>query len=72
MEEIERRITADMDPLVTAREMATDEIVFLKELRSYLEAMAEMCYQTIGDRWIKNPRIWSLHDIRALYGEVMG
>jgi acetyl-CoA carboxylase carboxyltransferase component len=66
MEEVESRITADMDPLVTARLMATDEIVPMHELRLYLEALAEMCYQGTGYRRVKNPRIWSLHDIQAI------
>ena len=66
MEEVEMRITEDMDPIVTAKQMATDEIVQLRELRLYLEALAEMCYQSIGYRRIKNPRIWSVHDLNVL------
>lgn len=66
MAEVEARITADMDPIVTARQMDTDEIVLMSELRSYLSALAEMCYQTIGYRRVKNPRIWSMHDIQIL------
>ncbi len=66
MAEVEARITADMDPLVTASQMDTDEIVFMSELRSYLGAMAEICYQSIGYRRVKNPRIWTMHDIQAL------
>lgn len=67
MEETEARITADMNPILSARQMDTDEIVLMDELRSYLEAMAEMCYQSIGYRRVKNPRIWSLHDLQALH-----
>ncbi len=66
MAEVEARITADMDPLVTACQMDTDEIVLMSELRSYLEAMAEMSYQSIGYRRVKNPRIWTMHDIQLL------
>ncbi len=68
MEEVERRITRDMDPILSARQMDTDEIIFMKELRSYLETLIEMSYQCTGYRRVKNPRIWSLHDINILYG----
>jgi len=47
----------------------TDEIILLSELRSYLETVTEMTYQSIGYRRVKNPRIWSLHDIDALSGD---
>ena len=66
MEEVERRITKDMDPILSARQLDTDEIILLGELRAYLETMIEMSYQTIGYRRVKNPRIWSLNDIEAL------
>lgn len=66
MEEVERRITKDMDPILTARQLDTDEIILFRELRPYLEAMVDMSYQSIGYRRVKNPRIWSLHDINAL------
>jgi hypothetical protein len=36
------------------------------ELRDYLMTLVEMCYQSIGHRRIKNPRIWSMHDLHAL------
>ena len=36
------------------------------ELREYLVTLTEMCYQSIGYRRVKNPRIWSMHDIAAL------
>jgi acetyl-CoA carboxylase carboxyltransferase component len=68
MERVERRIGADMDPLVTARDLSTDEVVFLSELRFALEVMAEACYQSTSYRRVKNPRIWSTHDIQALLG----
>jgi acetyl-CoA carboxylase carboxyltransferase component len=66
MEEVERRITKDMDPILTARQLDTDEIILFRELRPYLEAMVDMSYQSIGYRRVKNPRIWSMHDINAL------
>lgn len=68
MREIEDRIEADMDPLRSASIMDTDEIVYIRELRNYLTAITEMCYQSAGYRRVKNPRIWSLHDIEAIFG----
>jgi hypothetical protein len=46
--------------------MDTDEIVAGHELRDYLEVLVEMTYQAIGYRRIKNPRIWSAHDVDVL------
>jgi acetyl-CoA carboxylase carboxyltransferase component len=66
MEEVEARITKDMDPVVTARQLDTDEVVFMPEIRDYLSAVVEMAYQAYGHRRIKNPRIWSLHDLKVL------
>ena len=66
MKAVEKRIEQDMDPYVAARQMDTDEIVELGELRDYLAALVEMSYQGIGYRRIKNPRIWSLHDLAVL------
>ncbi|MCP4898414.1 MAG: propionyl-CoA carboxylase [bacterium] len=66
MEQVEARITADMDPIKAARQMDTDEIVRLDEIRAYLEVLIEASYQTYGYRRVKNPRIWSLHDIGIL------
>ncbi len=68
MDEVERRITEEMDPIRSARQLDTDEIVLMSELRAYLETLVEMTYQTIGYRRVKNPRIWSMHDMDALYG----
>ena len=62
----EARIEADMEPVVAASQMDTDEIVRLEELRSWLEALSEMAYQSTGHRRVKNPRIWSLHDLEIL------
>ncbi len=66
MKEVEGRIEADMDPYKTARQMDTDEIVAVHELRDYLAVLVEMCYQGTGHRRVKNPRIWSMHDLDAL------
>lgn len=68
MRDTEARIEHDMDPFVAARQMDTDEIVELSELRAYLAALVEMTYQNTGYRRIKNPRIWSMHDLRVLVG----
>jgi acetyl-CoA carboxylase carboxyltransferase component len=68
MRDTEARIERDMDPFVSARQLDTDEIVELGELRAYLAALVEMAYQNTGYRRVKNPRIWSLHDLRVLVG----
>ena len=68
MKAVEARIEADMDPMASARQMDTDEIVLVDELRQRLVAWAEMTYQSPGGRRIKNPRIWSLHDLQVLTG----
>lgn len=70
MRAVEQRIEADMDPYVAARQMDTDEIVGLAELRTYLCALVEMSYQYPGHRRVKNPRIWSLHDLAVLTGGI--
>ncbi|MFT5197702.1 MAG: 3-methylcrotonyl-CoA carboxylase beta subunit [Planctomycetota bacterium] len=62
----EKRIEGDMDPYKSASQMDTDEIVAPSELRPWLELFAEASYQASGYRRIKNPRIWSLHDIATL------
>ncbi|MEZ4255273.1 MAG: carboxyl transferase domain-containing protein [Polyangiales bacterium] len=66
MREVEERIERDMNPYVAARQMDTDEIVALGELRAWLEAAVDMSYQSTGHRRIKNNRIWTLHDVAAL------
>lgn len=68
MRDTEARIERDMDPFVAARQMDTDEIVELGELRTYVAALVEMAYQGAGYRRVKNPRIWSMHDLRVLVG----
>jgi acetyl-CoA carboxylase carboxyltransferase component len=66
MAAVEARIEKDMDPMASARQMDTDEVVLVSELRERLVAWAEMSYQSSGARRIKNPRIWSLHDLQLL------
>ena len=70
MREVEARIEADMDPLRAASDMDTDEIVSLTDLRAWLEVLVEASYQSVGYRRVKNPRIWSLHDLSVLTGAV--
>ena len=60
------RIEADMDPIASAARMDTDEVVPLDELRAWLEVAVECCYQATGYRTVRNPRIWSLHDLEVL------
>ena len=67
--EVEARIEADMDPYQAASQMDTDEVVRFDEMRAYLEVLVEAAYQTNGYRRVKNPRIWSLHDIAVLAEE---
>jgi acetyl-CoA carboxylase carboxyltransferase component len=69
MRAVEDRITADMDPYKAACQMDVDEIVRVGEIRTWLEAFAEMSYQAIGYRTVRNPRIWSLHDLLLLADE---
>jgi len=66
MRETEARIESDMSPYKSAAQMDTDEIVKFGELRPWLVALMEMAYQSSGSRRIKNPRIWSLHDLALL------
>ncbi len=69
MRATEARIEGDMDPYKAASQMDTDEIVAFGELRAWLELFAETSYQSIGHRRVKNPRIWSLHDLALLARE---
>jgi acetyl-CoA carboxylase carboxyltransferase component/biotin carboxyl carrier protein len=71
MAKVEARIEADMDPYVAARQMDTDEIVRIDELRDWLAVLVEASYQSSGYRRVKNPRIWSLHELDVL-GEGAG
>ena len=64
MDDTAARIEADMDPVAAAARMDTDEVIPLGEIRQYLVAFAEMAYQS--PRRVRNPRIWSLHDLVLL------
>ncbi|MCA8925394.1 MAG: propionyl-CoA carboxylase [Planctomycetes bacterium] len=66
MREVEARIEGDMDPYVAAKQLDTDEIVSLGELRAVLAGFVELAYTATGARTIKNPRIWSMHDLARL------
>ncbi len=66
MAAVEERIEGDMDPYQAASQRDTDEIVLPSELRPWLECLVEASYQSQGTRRVKNPRIWSLHDIDVL------
>ncbi len=70
MRKVEARIEEDMDPYVAARGQDTDEIVELGELRAWLATLVESAYQSVGYRRVKNPRIWSLHDLAEIAGGV--
>ena len=66
MAAVEARIEGDMDPYAAASQRDTDEIVKPSELRPWLECLVESSYQAHGYRRVKNPRIWSLHDLDVL------
>jgi acetyl-CoA carboxylase carboxyltransferase component len=66
MRRVEERIERDMDPVQAASRRDVDEVVKPSELRSYLEALIAMAYQSAGYRRVKNPRIWALHDLETL------
>ena len=66
MAAVEARIEGDMDPYVAASQRDTDEIVAPSELRAYLECLIEASYQAQGARRVKNPRIWTMHDLDVL------
>lgn len=68
MRETEQRIERDMDPLDAASRMDVDELVNLAELRDKIAVLIEATYQGTGHRRVKNPRIWSLHDLAELTG----
>jgi len=46
--------------------MDTDEVVPVSALRPWLCCLVESAWQATGYRRIKNPRIWSLHDLAVL------
>ena len=65
-----RRAEELCGPAVAARQMDTDEIVELGALRGWLCDLVEMAYQGTGYRRIKNPRIWTMHDLAVLTGGI--
>jgi acetyl-CoA carboxylase carboxyltransferase component len=67
MRATERKIEGDMDPFKAASQMDTDEVVCFDELRGYLSCAVEMCYQSSNARRLKNPRIWSMHDLAVMW-----
>jgi acetyl-CoA carboxylase carboxyltransferase component len=67
MDKVAARIEKDMDPLAAASRMDTDQIVPVADLRRWLCCLAECAYQANGYRRSKNPRIWSMHDLEALW-----
>ena len=66
MEATANRIETDMDPIAAAARMDVDELVPPDELREWLEVLVGATYQNTGYRRVKNPRIWSLHDLEVL------
>ena len=68
MQAVEDRIVRDMDPTLAASRRDIDEIVRPGELRRWIAALASMSYQSTGYRRVKNPRIWSLHDLDVISG----
>jgi acetyl-CoA carboxylase carboxyltransferase component len=68
MQAVEDRIHRDMDPVLAASQRDVDEIVCPGELRTWVESLTAMAYQATGYRRVKNPRIWSFHDLEAITG----
>jgi 3-methylcrotonyl-CoA carboxylase beta subunit len=68
MQAVEERIGRDMDPVLAASQRDVDEIVTPGELRLWIASAVEMAYQATGYRRVKNPRIWSLHDLDVITG----
>ena len=66
MQSTAARIEKDMDPIAAAARMDADEVVPPGEIRAWLEVLIESSYQSSGYRRVKNPRIWSLHDLEVL------
>src|SRR5262249_33277553 len=54
MRQTEERIERDMDPFVAARQLDTDEVIAVEDLRAWLCALVEMSYQNTGYRRVKN------------------
>ena len=67
MKTVSGRIEKDMDPIAAAARMDTDQVVPVGALRKWLECLVESAYQSTGYRRTKNPRIWGVHDLEALW-----
>lgn len=67
MKQVASRIEDDMEPTAAAARMDADQIVPVSELRAWLECLVESAYQSTGYRRSKNPRIWSMHDLEAMW-----
>jgi acetyl-CoA carboxylase carboxyltransferase component len=65
----EKRIEDDMCPYKAASQRDTDDIINPDEIRPWLSCLIEASYQAQANRRVKNPRIWSMHDIAALHGD---
>jgi acetyl-CoA carboxylase carboxyltransferase component len=65
----EKRIEGDMCPYKAASQRDTDDIINPDEIRPWLSCLIEASYQAQANRRVKNPRIWSMHDIAALHGD---
>ena len=65
----EQRIEGDMCPYKAASQRDTDDIISPDEIRPWLNCLIEASYQAQANRRVKNPRIWSMHDIAALHGD---
>lgn len=66
MKAVAGRIEQDMNPYKAASQMDIDELIQLDEIRAYAICVLEAAYQSQGVRRIKNPRIWSLHDLEVI------
>ncbi|MDP6963202.1 MAG: carboxyl transferase domain-containing protein [Planctomycetota bacterium] len=65
----EKRIEGDMCPYKAASQRDTDDIINPDEMRPWLSCLIEASYQSQSSRRVKNPRIWSMHDLSALFGD---
>ena len=64
MREVEARIEEDMDPVRRRAAAWTPTRSWSSaSCAHWLAALVEMGYQSVGYRRVKNPRIWSLHDL---------
>ena len=50
-------------------QQSVPEVVLMDELREWIAAFTEMSYQSTGHRTVRNPRIWTIHDLIVLTDE---